>query len=152
MSLVRQLIPVFLLFCMTVHADAVAESCHATSQKDIAALFERWNQSLQSGDPAKVVANYAPGSVLLPTLSNRPRVSVKEKADYFEHFMTGKPVGSIDRRVIHLDCNNAIDTGLYTFRFADGSIVKARYTFTYQWSDDRWLITSHHSSMMPERN
>lgn len=152
MSVVRQLISVFLMFAMTGQADAMAESCHATSQQDIAALFERWNESLQSGDPAKVVANYAPGSILLPTLSNRPRVSVREKADYFEHFMAGKPVGRIDRRVIHLDCNHAIDTGLYTFHFHDGSIIKARYTFTYQWNNDRWLITSHHSSMMPERN
>ena len=46
------------------------ESCKVTSEQEIAALFDRWNQSLQTGDPHKVVANYAERSILLPTVSN----------------------------------------------------------------------------------
>ena len=33
------------------------EKCKPTSEKKIAALFDRWNDSLLSGDPHKVVAN-----------------------------------------------------------------------------------------------
>jgi hypothetical protein len=117
----------------------------------VAGLFDRWNASLQTGDPGKVVANYAAKSILLPTVSNKPRLTADEKVDYFEHFLARKPVGSIDSRSIEIDCNTAIDAGLYTFRFGDGSEVKARYSFTYKWDGKQWLITSHHSSAMPEK-
>jgi uncharacterized protein (TIGR02246 family) len=131
---------------------ARSESCRATNEQEIAALFERWNQSLQTRDPHQVVANYAERSILLPTVSNKPRVTAAEKEDYFEHFLEKRPSGVVDWRMIQIDCNTAIDAGLYTFTFgANGQQVKARYTFTYKWSGDRWLITSHHSSAMPEK-
>jgi uncharacterized protein (TIGR02246 family) len=132
-------------------ASARTESCHVTNEKQIAGLFDRWNASLQTGNPQKVLANYAKKSVLLPTLSNTPRLTPEQKADYFEHFLARKPVGSIDSRSIEIDCNTAIDAGLYTFKFDDGSMANARYTFTYKWDGKQWLITSHHSSLMPEK-
>lgn len=132
-------------------ASARTETCKATSDKEIASLFDRWNASLQTGDPQKVVANYATKSVLLPTLSNKVRLTPAEKADYFEHFLQRKPVGSIDSRTVEVDCNTAVDAGLYTFKFGDGSSVQARYSFTYKWDGKRWAITSHHSSAMPEK-
>lgn len=133
-------------------AYARPEICKRVSEKEIAGLFDRWNASLQTGDAHEVVANYAPKSVLLPTLSNQPRLSAAEKEDYFEHFLQRKPVGMIDWRSIEVDCNAAVDAGLYTFTFGDGSVVKARYTYMYKWTGKQWLITSHHSSMMPESN
>jgi uncharacterized protein (TIGR02246 family) len=136
----------------STQAFARSEVCHRTDQKEIAALFDRWNDSLKTVDPRKVVANYATKSVLLPTVSNTPRLTPEAKEDYFEHFLQKKPVGKIDSRTIEIDCNTAIDTGLYTFTLGDGSQVKARYTFTYKWNGKTWLITSHHSSAMPEKN
>ena len=133
-------------------AFARSEECRATSDKEIAALFDRWNASLETGDPKAVVANYAANSILLPTVSNKPRLTAEEKEGYFEHFLERKPVGVIDSRFIEIDCNTALDAGLYTFMFADGSDVKARYTYTYRWNGEQWLITSHHSSAMPEKN
>ncbi|WP_296226140.1 SgcJ/EcaC family oxidoreductase [Ralstonia sp. UBA689] len=131
-------------------AQAATESCVTTSEQDIAALFDRWNASLQTGDATRVVANYAPDSILLPTVSNRPRLSAEEKLDYFHHFLEKHPVGTIDFRKIEIDCNSAIDAGLYTFAFDNGSRVRARYTFTYKWDGEQWRITSHHSSKLPE--
>ena len=128
------------------------ESCKATSEQEIAALFDRWNQSLQTGDPHKVVANYAERSILLPTLSNKPRLTPAEKEDYFHHFLENRPSGKIDFRYIELGCNTAFDAGLYTFTFAKtGAAVSGRYTYTYRWDGNQWLITSHHSSVMPEK-
>lgn len=131
---------------------ARSEACRATSEQDIAALFDRWNASLQTGEPAKVVANYATKSILLPTVSNKPRLTPAEKEDYFHHFLENKPLGKIDMRVIEVGCNTAVDAGLYTFTFAKtGAVVSARYTYTYRWSGSEWLITTHHSSAMPEK-
>ena len=126
------------------------ETCVAASEQDVAALFDRWNESLKTGDPYKVVANYASKSVLLPTVSSKPRFTVEEKADYFREFQVNQPEGRIESRTIELDCNTAIDEGLYSFIFQKtGVTVKARYTFTYKWDGKQWLITSHHSSKLP---
>jgi uncharacterized protein (TIGR02246 family) len=135
----------------TSQASQTTEFCVAASERQIAALFDRWNSSLQTGDPHKVVANYAAQSILLATVSNKPRISSEEKEDYFHHFLENKPIGRIDMRVIQVSCNTAVDAGLYTFTFAKtGTQVKARYTYTYKWDGKQWLITSHHSSAMPE--
>ncbi|MDT7838425.1 DUF4440 domain-containing protein [Aquabacterium sp. OR-4] len=141
-----------LLLAVAPGAFAHTEHCKATSEKEVAALFDRWNASLQTGEPGKVVQHYDKKSILLPTVSNKPRLTAEEKEDYFEHFMQRKPVGAIDSRTIEIDCNTAVDAGLYTFTFGDGSAVHARYTYTYKWNGRQWLITSHHSSAMPEHN
>lgn len=128
------------------------EHCQSASKKEIIGLFDRWNQSLQTGDPQQVVKNYADSSILLPTLSNKVRLSKDEKLDYFEHFLAKKPVGKIEVSDVELDCNTAFDAGIYNFTFGDGSVARARYTYTYKWfpKQKQWLITSHHSSLMPE--
>jgi uncharacterized protein (TIGR02246 family) len=131
---------------------ARTESCKATSEAEIAALFDRWNGSLQTRDAHKVVANYAERSILLPTVSNKPRLTAAEKEDYFDHFLENGPSGRIDLRTVEIGCNTAVDAGLYTFAFAKtGASVSGRYTFTYRWNGSEWLITSHHSSAMPEK-
>jgi hypothetical protein len=127
------------------------ETCKVASKMEIAALFDRWNASLQTGEPHKVVANYAKESILLPTVSNRPRLTSEEKEDYFHHFLEDEPSGKIDMSYIELGCNTAVDAGLYTFTFAKtGAVVSGRYSYTYRWNGSEWLITSHHSSAMPE--
>jgi uncharacterized protein (TIGR02246 family) len=135
---------------------AMAEdvTCHDMTSADAAALFQRWNDSLQTGDPAKVVANYADNAVLLPTLSNVPRHDDAEKAAYFTEFLKKDPVGTITESNLIAGCNMAVDDGLYTFTVNDAqggrTDVQARYTFVYEWVDGQWLIAHHHSSLLPE--
>lgn len=129
-----------------------AESPAAPAEQEIAALFDRWNQSLQSGEAQKVVANYAEQSLLLPTFSDKPRITREEKMEYFEHFLKNQPSGKIAMRQIQVDRDMAVDTGLYTFHLAKtGEDVRARYSFTYRRYGSQWLIISHHSSAMPEK-
>jgi hypothetical protein len=97
-----------------------------------------------------VAANYTADAVLLPTLSNQPRTDLTGKLDYFNYFLKSGPIGTLDSSTLITSCNSATDTGTYTFRFRDMSEVNARYTFTYARVDGEWLITSHHSSAMPE--
>ncbi|AJC20580.1 SgcJ/EcaC family oxidoreductase [Pandoraea pulmonicola] len=137
---------------MLASAGALARqvTCHATKPDEIAALFDRWNASLATGNPATVDANYAPDAVLLPTLSGEIRTTSKARIDYFTHFLTHKPSGRIDYREIKIGCDTAIDIGNYTFTLDDGRKVAARYTFTYRRLNGKWLISSHHSSKKPE--
>ena len=131
-------------------AQARTETCQVTDEKTIAGLFDRWNASLKTLDPAKVTANYATDGVLLPTVSNTPRTNHAEINDYFVKFLKNQPQGSIDKRFIKIGCNVAQDVGTYTFGFKDGSKVSARYSYVYEFRDGQWLIAHHHSSAMPE--
>lgn len=125
-------------------------ACVKTNPQEIAALFDRWNNSLKTRNPIKVNENYTDNAILLATISKKPRVNSVERIDYFKDFLSKHPVGKIDYRKIKIGCNKAIDTGLYTFTLKDGKKVHARYTFTYRWDGHKWLISSHHSSVLPE--
>lgn len=127
------------------------EACALTSGEEIAALFTRWNDSLKTGNPKTVVDNYAERSILLPTVSSGVYLTRDEKETYFRNFLTKKPLGTVTLRQIEIGCNTAVDSGLYTFFLgATGEEVKARYTYTYKWEGGKWLITSHHSSVVPQ--
>jgi len=130
-------------------ADATA-ICKATNEQQVAALFDRWNASLGTLDPDKVVANYASDGVLLATVSDKPRTNPAEIRDYFVKFLKSGPQGKIDSRTIKIGCNIAQDVGTYTFTLKDGKKVHARYTYVYEWENGSWLIAHHHSSAMPE--
>lgn len=135
---------------LSATAGASAMDCKIPEQHEIAALFDRWNDSLKTGNSALVAKNYNEHAVLLPTLSDKIRLTDAERVDYFDHFLEKKPVGTIDDRVIQVGCNYAVDTGNYTFSFIDGSVAKARYTYTYAYTGGQWEITSHHSSLAPK--
>lgn len=142
------------LFSNAIFADkkAVGVSCVDVNESDISKLFDRWNDSLKTGDASLVADNYIKDAVLLPTVSNKVRLTNDERRDYFEHFLEKKPVGEIENRVIRLGCNKAIDTGTYSFTYVSGEKIYARYTFTYVWNGDEWKISTHHSSSMPEKD
>ena len=134
-----------------VFAQAPADAaCKAIDEAQVAALFDRWNDSLRTLDPDKVVANYATDGVLLATVSNKPRTNPAEIRDYFVKFLKSAPQGKIDKRIIKIGCNVAQDVGTYTFKFKGGKTVHARYTYVYEWQNGSWLIAHHHSSAMPE--
>ncbi|MGH9567630.1 MAG: DUF4440 domain-containing protein [Candidatus Angelobacter sp.] len=123
----------------------------AESEEEIASLFDRWNNSTRTDDAHKVMANYAAKSVLIPMGSNRPRLTLDDREDSFHHFLENRPVGCINSRTIKFDCNTAISEGLYTLTFEKtGTQVHGRYTLVYKWDGWEWLITSHHSSALPD--
>lgn len=137
------------------HYANVAEAPADAADREVAGLFEQWNQALQSGDVSKVVGLYSADAVLQPTVSNRVRANSAEIRDYFDHFMALKPVGEINYREIRrLGPTTALDSGVYTFHLTDAAgkktEVQARYTFVYTRVDGQWKILNHHSSAMPE--
>lgn len=120
------------------------------TDQDITALFAEWNNALQTGDPKQVAALYETNAILLPTVSNKVRHNHEEIEDYFVHFLAKKPAGKIDESNVRTFGDIAINSGVYTFTFEDGSTVQARFTYVYRWNGQRWLIVEHHSSKMPE--
>jgi uncharacterized protein (TIGR02246 family) len=120
------------------------------SVSDIQGLFDEWNAALQTKDPRKVAALYETNGVLLPTVSNKVRHNRGEIEDYFVTFCAKGPTGSIDEANVRIFDQLAINSGVYTFTFEDGSAVQARFTFVYRWNGQRWMIVEHHSSVMPE--
>jgi uncharacterized protein (TIGR02246 family) len=146
-----RLIPVVALASLLAAGTANAQTCQTIDEKEVASLFDRWNASLKTLDPAKVTANYAPDGVLLPTVTNEPRSTPADIQDYFVKFLKNQPQGVIDKRFIKIGCNVVQDVGTYTFTFKDGAKVHARYTYVYEYTNGQWLIANHHSSAMPEK-
>jgi len=119
-------------------------------EKQISALFDEWNNALQTGNPKEVAALYEPNAILLPTVSNDVRHNHAEIENYFVHFVAKGPQGRIDEANIRTFGQIAMNSGVYTFSFDDGSTVQARFSFVYRWNGQRWMIVEHHSSKMPE--
>ncbi|AFZ03592.1 SgcJ/EcaC family oxidoreductase [Calothrix sp. PCC 6303] len=143
-------------FSISLPSQAEETQCANTNSTEIASLFDKWNSSLQTGNPEQVTANYAANGVLLPTVSNKVRHNKAEIKEYFQKFLLLKPAGKIDEQNIRIYCNLAINSGVYTFNLTqNGKVnqVQARYTFVYQKADgdNKWLIVEHHSSAMPEK-
>lgn len=118
---------------------------------EIVALFDEWNNALQTGDPKIVAVLYESDGILLPTVSNKVRHNHEEIEDYFVRFLAKGPVGKIDESNVRTFGQLAINSGIYTFTFKDGATVTARFTFVYLWNGERWKIVEHHSSQMPEQ-
>ena len=151
MRLVLATAAVLSTFSFQQAALAATAECAPITEEGVAKLFDSWNMAIATQNSENVAAKYAENAILLPTLSNTPRLTHEQRVDYFNHFLEKQPQGSIDSRVIRVGCNMATDSGTYTFAFADGAKVAARYTYAYEFIDGKWLITGHHSSMMPEK-
>ena len=117
---------------------------------EVLSLFDDWNSALNTGEPKKVAALYDTSAILLPTISNKVRHNHEEIEDYFVNFLTKEPQGKIDESNIRIFGDIAINSGVYTFTFKDGSNAQARFTFVYNKVGEEWKIIEHHSSLMPE--
>ena len=139
-----------LLPALLMATPVAAESCAPIGDTQAAALFNRWNTAIQSGDPEQVVALYSPDALLLPTLSAEPRQGPNAIRDYFSQFLSHAPQGRIDSRVLQLGCNELVDAGTYSFWLDGDHWAAARYTFVYAMRNGDWRIIHHHSSLQPE--
>lgn len=122
------------------------------TRAEILGLFTEWNTALQSGDPARVAALYAPDANLVPTISNEVRSSPQAIRDYFAVFMKLKPKGRIISNNIGIHGDIATNSGTYVFDTTSRDLreeITCRFTFVYRRDPEGWRIIEHHSSMMP---
>jgi uncharacterized protein (TIGR02246 family) len=121
------------------------------TKDEVKGLFKLWNDALATLDPDTVAKRYSKEAVLLPTVSDLPRTDYDLIKDYFVSFLKKKPQGEILESNVIVGHNWAQDAGIYEFTMgADGSKVKARYSYIYVFEDGEWKISHHHSSVMPE--
>ncbi|MFO8032205.1 MAG: SgcJ/EcaC family oxidoreductase [Desulfohalobiaceae bacterium] len=120
------------------------------SQEEISHLLQQWFEALETRDPRRVGLLYESNSILLPTVSNQVRHNRQEIQDYFAHFLAQEPKGTVQEENIRTYGLLAINSGVYSFTFQDGSEVQARFSFVYRWNGQKWMIVEHHSSRMPE--
>ena len=108
------------------------------------------------GNPQVVVKYYAPGAILLPTLSEEILVNKKGGLDgYFKKLTSLPDIQCTPQKLItRVYTDTAVNSGLYKFTYKNDKghpeIISARFTFVYQKYDNQWLINKHHSSKMPE--
>lgn len=119
-------------------------------EKEILELFDLWNNAIQSNEPRNVVTLYDESAILLPTISNKVRHNHDEIMDYFVNFLAKNPVGKINKSNVRIFDDIAINSGIYTFNFKDGTSAQARFTFVYRIINKQWKIIEHHSSLLPE--
>jgi uncharacterized protein (TIGR02246 family) len=135
------------------HSSAMPESKigEDITENQVKDLFYLWNDALATLDSDAVAMRYAKDAVLLPTVSDDPRTDYDSIKNYFDNFLQKKPQGEIIESHVKIGENWCKDVGIYEFTMgADGSKVKARYSFVYVFEDGQWKISHHHSSIMPE--
>jgi uncharacterized protein (TIGR02246 family) len=124
------------------------------ARAEISALLDAWFAALESGDPHRVAALYAPDATLLPTISNQMRATPDEILAYFERFLQMAPRGMKHAQNISVYERIAINSGVYGFVTHDPAAgaaeITCRFTFVYRKDSAGWKIIEHHSSMMPE--
>ena len=132
-------------------AQNTTASCAPITESQVRGFFTLWNDALATLNSTTVTARYARRAVLLPTVSDTPRNTTALIQNYFDSFLLKKPQGVILSGDITLGCNWAQDAGIYEFTMgADGSKVRARYSYVYVLENGQWRISHHHSSVMPE--
>ena len=125
--------------------------CHEIDATGVRNLFSLWNNALATLNSSTVADRYSSRAVLLATVSDVPRNTRELIINYFDTFLLNKPQGVILSGDITIGCNWAKDAGIYEFTMGiDGSKVKARYSYVYLWENGQWLISHHHSSVLPE--
>lgn len=115
--------------------------------------LESWGKSVKAQDKPAVLAHYANGGTLWPTLSNHIREDPDRIGDYFDHFLPKiDGVGEVEwnQNVCQpINETHVMWSGVYTFHLTQGA-TKARYSYLLTKDGDRWQIVHHHSSLMPE--
>ncbi|MEH3024382.1 MAG: DUF4440 domain-containing protein [Pseudomonas oryzihabitans] len=130
----------------------------ARSNEEIACLagakaaLHTWAATVATRDVEAILGLYAPDAILVPTLSNEVRDNEESRREYFRNFLANDGLVcdvQIFKKRVSSKLSTVVVGGLYVFHYRDGDqviSVPARFLFTFEQIDGRWLITGHHSS------
>lgn len=133
---------------------ARAPVCHTLTAAQVDAQFAAFNAAWATRNPDTVTTLFDDDAVLLATVAAVPRTTPATIRDYFVKFLQGSPVGRIETSTVKSGCDWVLRTGTWTVDMTDAAtgaktLVKARYTFLYQFEDGAWKIEHLHSSVLP---
>jgi len=130
-----------------------AETDEMPGSEGARATLNAWTQAVASNRIDNVLQLYADDAVLVPTLSNEIHVTAAGRRRYFDFFLSRDVLScTVDQEVVRMEPTRGTVAigGIYTFRFrtekGGEEAVAARFLFTFEAFDGRWLITGHHSS------
>ncbi|MCC4587259.1 DUF4440 domain-containing protein [Xanthomonas sp. NCPPB 1067] len=135
-----------------VAAARTAAYCLAEADK----MLLRWTETVGRRDIDAVLALYAPDAILVPTLSDDIRGRDADRRAYFASFLAADGLScgvTVQKKRVSAKLGTVVIGGLYTFVFERGGVsepVHARFLFTFEEIEGRWLITGHHSSRCSE--
>lgn len=132
----------------------------------VKSLLQAWADALKDSNPSNpepVVGKYDPRAILLPTCSKDPAIGTGPIRTYFAGTPTAHGFLDYQPKVTKIgdptaggDCSAIVfGSGLYTFELnvkGEVKTVPARYTYVFQRANASrpWLITQHHSSLVPK--
>src|SRR4051794_9390272 len=76
----RLILTCILLAAPTLAQAQTSQTCVPVTEQQVKGFFDRWNASLKTLKPDEVLKNYASDAILLPTVSNQPRLTQTERA------------------------------------------------------------------------
>lgn len=118
--------------------------------------YYAWCQSIGTakGDASQIVRFYAPGAMLLPTVSSKMLVNKHGGLDQYFQKLTSYPKIQChpQKLITNIRNNLAFNSGFYSFSFVKNGkaqTLPARFSFVYKKHGNQWLIIKHHSSTLP---
>lgn len=119
-------------------------------------LLLTWAETVGTRNVDAVLSLYARDAILVPTLSDDVRDGEHDRRHYFESFLDNDGIScgiTVQKSRVSRRLGTVVIGGLYTFQITrDGETpeVPARFLFTFEEIEGRWLITGHHSSKAVE--
>ena len=123
-------------------------------QSQVGAAAQSWVAALNECSAEKLSALYLPDAVLWGTVSQAIISTPAGIRQYFDRACGATPPfkASLGEQLVRVHGDTAVNSGTYSFaRTVDGQLraAAARYSFTYRKVSGAWLITDHHSSLLP---
>ncbi|WP_052688094.1 nuclear transport factor 2 family protein [Xanthomonas sp. MUS 060] len=138
------------------HRSAVVERTATYCLTEAGKVLSCWAETVGRRDIDALLALYAPDAILVPTLSDDIRGRDEDRRTYFASFLAADGIScgiSVQNKRVSARLGTVVIGGLYIFVFERNGVsepVNARFLFTFEEIEGRWLITGHHSSRCSE--
>ena len=120
----------------------------------VRAALHAWAAAFNECDVDNLVVLYSPEALLWGTVSPVPIAGAAGIRDYFERTCSTRPPPRVvlGELLVRSQHGTAVSAGTYTFTLTLQGLshtLPARFSFAYRKVGLNWLVTSHHSSLMP---